>query len=446
MSAKMCSSLSFGSSTSIDYHWRIQNLTTNRKTLTFRVYSSVCIICIFAHIFNAQYFNRPNIGGLFFITNDAPSTITDWEIRFSPIIGGHYFGDLIDGHANLGAQASYFGLSFIFFWLTKDFSYEMFFAIFMVLGAISCALSIRQWLRIVANDQKKMVFALHFSYPFIFAADRGQMHLLIGYLFALGLSYVVNAQSDGKILARGQWALGAAFSIKLYPSILFAFLPRFWSLVKWKFLIVSLLGFLLVTALLKPSGFSSFFVGVDSANPFSSSDYFVLTLQYNTSLKALIYNLDFIMPGKSNFKDYFLIENQLLFYLFYLLYFIAATFLIQNKNFRLHEKILAGAILSISISPIAGIYCQTIVASCALCSLIQYHNISNFRRRFYLLVVMVSIVPFNLSLFPWVDTRYLHFQSTVVPLVQHAFVISMCWISLAQFFSSKSFKKFKLAE
>ena len=319
----------------------------------------------------------------------------------------------------------------------------MVFAIFMVLGAISCALSIRQWLRIVANDQKKMVLALHFSYPFIFAADRGQMHLLIGYLFALGLTYVVNAQSDGKILARGQWALGAAFSIKLYPSFLFAFLPRFWSLAKWKFLIVSLLGFLLMTALLKPSGFSSFFVGIDSANLFNSSDYFVSTLQYNTSLKALFFNLDFITPGTFRFTDNFLIKYQLM---FYVLYCIAVTFLIQNKIFRVDEKILVGAILSISISPIAGTYCQTIVASCALCSLIQYQNISNFRRRFYLLVVMVSIVPFNLSLFPWLDTRYLYFQSTVVPLVQHAFVITMCWISLAQFFSRKSFKKFKLAE
>ena len=124
----------------------------------------------------------------------------------------------------------------------------------MMLVVTSCALSITRWLRIVTNDRKTMVIALHFSYPFVFAADRGQMHLLIGYLIALGLSYVVDAQSVGKVLARGQWAFGAAFSIKLYPSIVVAFLPRFWSLVKWKFLIVSLLGFSLITLFLKPSG------------------------------------------------------------------------------------------------------------------------------------------------------------------------------------------------
>jgi hypothetical protein len=313
----------------------------------------------------------------------------------------------------------------------------------MILVATSCALSIRQWLRLVEHNQKSMVLALHFSYPFVFAADRGQMHLLIGYLFALGLSYVVNAQSDGKILARGQLAIGAAFSIKLFPSIIFVFLPRFWSLVKWKFLIVSVLGFLLITVLLKPSGFRSLFVGVDLANPFNSSDYFVQTLQYNTSLKALIFNLDFITPELFNFIFNFLIKN---YFVLYLLYFLVTTILIQNKNFRPDERILAGAIISISISPIAGIYCQTIVASCALSSLIQYQNISNFRRHFYRLVVMVSIVPFNLSLFPWLDTRYLHFQSTAVPLVQHAFVLTMCWISFVQFFSLKSHKNLKLAE
>jgi len=343
----------------------------------------------------------------------------------------------------LGAQASYFGLSFIFFWLTSNFSYELVFAIFTMLVASSCALSIRQWLRLVEHNQKSMVFALHFSYPFVFAADRGQMHVLIGYLFALGLSYVVNAQSGEKILARGQWALGAAFSIKLYPSIAFAFLPRFWSVVKWKFLIVSVLGFLLITVLLKPSGLNSLFVGVDPESLFNSQGYFVQTLQYNTSLKALIFNLDFITPELFNFIFNFLIKN---YFVLYLLYFLVTTILIQNKNFRPDERILAGAIISISISPIAGIYCQTIVASCALCSLVQYQNISNLRRHFYRLVVMVSIVPFNLSLFPWPDTRYLHFQSTVVPLVQHAFVITMCWISLAQFFSLKSYKNLKLAE
>lgn len=400
------------------------------------------MIGIFVHIFNSHFFNRPNISGLFFITTDIPANIVDWEIRFSPIIGTHYFGDLLDGHANW-EMSSYFGLSFIFFSLTRNFSYELVFAIFMMLVATSCALSITRWLRIVTNDRKTMVIALHFSYPFVFAADRGQMHLLIGYLIALGLSYVVDAQSGGKISARGQWALGAAFSIKLYPSIIFAFLPRFWSLVKWKFLIVSLLGFLLIAFFLTPSGLGRFFAVVDPESLYNSEGYFVQTLQYNNSLKALIFNLNFITSEILNFQFSFLIEN---YFVLYLLYFLVATILIQNKNFRQDERILVGAIVSISIAPIAGIYCQTVVASCALCSLVQFQNISNFRRRFYLVVAMVSIVPFNLSLFPWLDPRYLHFQSTVVPLVQHAFVITMCWISLAQFFSLKRYKELKLAE
>lgn len=425
----------------------VKNFITSGKKLTsplpIRAYSIVCMIGIFAHIFNSHFFNRPNIGGLFFVTNDTPGTIVDWEIRFSPIIGGHYFSDLLHGHASVDDSASYFGLSFIFFWLTRNFSYELVFAIFMMLVATSCALSISRWLRIVANDRKAIVIALHFSYPFVFAADRGQMHLLIGYLISLGLSYVVDAQSGGEISARGQWALGAAFSIKLYPSAIFAFFPRFWSLVKWKFLIVSLLGFLLLALFLTPSGLNVFFSVFSSASLQNSQDYFIQNLQYNTSLKALIFNLNFITSETLNFPFNFLIENYFVLYLFY---FSVATVLIQNKNFRQDEKILLGAILSISFTPIAAIYCQTIVASCALCSLVQYQNISNFRERFYLVVIMVSIVPFNLSLFPWLDKHYLHFQSTVVPLVQHAFVITMCWISLAQFFSLKSSEKLKLVE
>ena len=120
--------------------------------------------------------------------------------------------------------------------------------------------------------------------------------------------------------------------------------------VKWKFLIVSVLGFMSVTILFKSSGLSSFFVGIDSANPFYEFDYFVQSLQFNTSLKALIFNLDFITLQIFNFRVNSLIEN---YFVLYLLYCLVAFALIQNKNFRQDEKILAGAIISISISLVA---------------------------------------------------------------------------------------------
>lgn len=352
---------------------------------------------------------------------------------YSPIIGQHYFGDLLDGHSNFGLKGSYFGFSYVFFWLTKSFSYKIVFVLFVVVGVIVCALSIKRWLGIVTDDQKNMVYALHFSYPFVFAADRGQMHLLIGYLFALGLSFVVKTQGDEKALARGQLALGAAFSMKLYPSIVFAFFPRFWLLQRWKVLISSFIGLVLVSVFLSPVQFKIFNTMIAKDEISNLLGYFRKTMPFNTSLKALIFNCQSL--NIRLFENIFDFMFQR-YFIVYLVYASVAFIFMQSKNIWSHERLLVGAIISISISPIAAVYCQTIVAACALWSLASNQFVSNLRRRLYVLVILISIVPFNIPI-KRNSVDLWRFQSTIVPLVQHAYVVTMCVMATIGFLSSR---------
>ena len=384
-------------------------------------------------MFYSQYYQRPNIADLFSSGGDAPSTVKDLSSRSSPVIGQHYFGDLLDGHANLGNRGSYFGLSYLFFWLTKDFSYKLVFVLFVVVGVIVCVLSIKRWLGIVADDQKNMVYALHFSYPFVFAADRGQMHLLFGYLFALGLSFVVKTQGDEKVLARGQLVLGAAFSMKLFPSIVFAFFPKFWSLQRWKILISSFIGLGLLLSFLLSNKFEIFKRAFGSKEIYNLPYFFGSTLSFNTSLKALIFNFRSLNIELLQNMFNFLFQN---YFIVYLVYASVAFVFINGKGIQSHERLLVGAIISISIAPIAIVYCQTIVAACALWSLTCNQFVSNLRRRLYVSAVLISIVPFTMPVIPNPLDLW-RFQSAVVPLVQHAYVVTMCVVATKGYLSSR---------
>ena len=374
-----------------------------------------------------------NIGSLFAAGDDAPGFVVDVTSRYSPTIGQHYFGDLLDGHADWELRGSYFGLSYIFYWFTKGFSYKIVFVMFVLFGIVVCGLSIKRWLEIVTDDQKNMVYALHFSYPFVFAADRGQMHLLIGYLFALGLSFVVKTQGDEKVLARAQFALGAAFSMKLFPSIVLAFFPKFWSIQRWKILISTFIGLILVSTFLSPIKFKMFSTSFEKNQPYNSSEYFQNLMPFNTSLKALMFNFQSLNIVLFENMLNFLFQN---YFIIYLVYASVAFVFMQSKNIRSHERLLVGAIISISIAPIAAMYCQTIVAACALWSLTCHQFVSSLRRRLYILVVLISIVPFNIPL-KRNEADLWRFQSAMVPLAQHAYVVTMCVVVTIGYFSSR---------
>ena len=406
--------------------------TESSRGLSFNLYASVCSICLFIQIFYAQYKEVSSIGRLFYEFSDVPETIKNLA-RYTPIIGQHYFGDLLDGHSNFGSRGSYYGLSYIFYFLTINFSYEVVFVMFVLSGIVVCGLSIKRWLNIVADYQKNMVYALHFSYPFVFAADRGQMHLLVGYLFALGLSFVAKTEDDEKVLARGQLALGASFSMKLFPSIVFVFFPRFWSLQKWKILVSSFIGFVLVAILLSSEKFGIVKNIFGSKGLYDEPSYFIGVLTLNTSLKALIFNLQSLNLGLfENIFDFLFLN----YFFIYLVYASVAFVFMQGMNIQSHERLLVGAIISISIAPIAAVYCQTVVAACALWSLTCDQFVSVFRRRLYVSVVLISIAPLNIPIFRN-PNDFWRFQSTIVPLAQHAYVVTLCVVVMIGYFSSR---------
>ena len=378
----------------------------------------------------------PDLGKLFAGGGDLPGTIDGGMPSVSPIIGIHYFGDLLDGHVNYGFEGSYYGISALVFSLTKSLSYRMVFLIFLIFAVVLCTLSLRRWLKIIASDQKKMVYALHFSYPFVFAADRGQVQLLVGYLFALGLSYIADAQSGEKVSARGQLALGTALSIKIYPIPIFASLPNFWSLVKWKFLASSILVGFLVVALIDKDKLLQFLNVGDDTSLYFSQNFFIGSMPHNTSLKALIFNFQTI-----NFLYFDSIFNFLFtnYFPIYLLYAGIALSFAQNKEIRFNERLLVGVVISTSIAPIAAVYAQTLTAACALWSLTEQQSNSAFRNRLCTTVLLLSIIPLNFPLAPGNQGYLWYFQNTVVPFAQHAFVVFISCVALAGFISSRNF-------
>ena len=378
----------------------------------------------------------PDLGKLFAGGGDWPATVYGDTPGVYPLIGGHYFGDLLDGHVNFGFEGSYYGISAIFFSLTKSLSYRIVFLVFVIFAVVSCMLSLRRWLKIVASDQKKMVYALHFSYPFVFAADRGQVQLLVGYLFALGLSYIADAQSGEKVSVHGQLALGTALSMKIYPILIFASLPNFWSLVKWKFLAGSILASFLIVTLFDLDKLLQFLNVGDPTSLYFSQDHFIGSMPHNTSLKALIFNFQTI-----NFLYFDSIFNFLFtnYFWIYFLYAGIALSLAQNKEIRFNERLLVGVIISTSIAPIAAIYAQTLTAACALWSLTEQQSYSAFRNRLCTTVLLLSIIPLNFPLAPGNQGYLWYFQNTVVPFAQHAFVVFISCVALAGFISSRRY-------
>ena len=124
------------------------------------------------------------------------------------------------------------------------------------------------------------------------------------------------------------------------------------------------------------------------------------------------------------------------YFFIYLVYASVAFVFMQGRNIQSHERLLVGAIISISIAPIAAVYCQTVVAACALLSLTCDQFASRLRRRLYILVVLISIVPLNIPIIRNPE-NFWRFQSTIVPLAQHAYVVTLCVVVIVGYFSSR---------
>lgn len=406
--------------------------------ISFNVYMFICFACLLLQLVWSQYFQIKNFGGLFAVGSDLPATVPNY--RFKPIVGEHFFGDLLDGKVNFPKlpSGSYFGPSYLFFWLTSGVSYRIVFILFFNLALLLCAFSLRRWLSLVLEENKGMVYALHFSYPFLFAADRGQMNLLTGYLTAIGLSYLVTSTARTKDGSWGQAILGIAFSVKAYPVFTAIALEKFWSIKKWRSMFVSYFLFCCSTPLIFVLLGGSLSALNTKEQLYLKEDYFVRTLYQNTSLKALLFHLQRISIDQiaQIFEIMFL--NYSMFYIFYALFF---AILLKSRFLDIQEKLLAFAILSISVVPIAPVYSQTLVCAVALISLTNIKVGSKKRQKLIWFVVLISTVPVNIPIIiernRGPETFY---QSLVVPLVQHSYVVILGVIVLIGLFKSRRFK------
>jgi hypothetical protein len=156
-------------------------------------------------------------------------------------------------------------------------------------------------------------------------------------------------------------------------------------------------------------------------------------MPFNTSLKALVFNFQSLNIVFFENMLNFVFLNYFFIYLFYAL--VAFVFM-QGRNVQSHERLLVGAIISISIAPIAAVYCQTVVAACALWSLTCDQFVSRLRRCLYIVVVLISIAPLNIPIIRN-PKDFWRFQSTIVPLAQHAYVVTLCVVVTIGYFSSR---------
>jgi hypothetical protein len=352
------------------------------------------------------------LGDLFVSWSDLPSTLPTGD--YEPILGTHYFGDLLDGlyHVDKFPSGSYSGLGYLFFFFFRGFDYQTVFFLYLTLVVILCVVSLKLWLSRVGVVDKAMVYALHFAYPVVFALDRGQIQLIFGYLFGIGLSFAVAPRRMSRDWNIGLVVMASAFSIKIYSVITYMAFEKFYLPKKSKYLLVPLLCISLLS-LVAMASVANFMIDFQSLESFFLI-MFKSTLKYNSSLGGLIYQ---IYPQEFSASTYFVV------YFFYLVISIA---LLKSKNIEFFERLLAITILTNSISPIAGVYVQTTVCMVALVALSLKSAVALWRWRLYWFVVFVSIIPLNVPFVrdPQGITEF-RFQNAVVPAVQHGYVVAL---------------------
>ena len=232
---------------------------------------------------------RRRLGDLFVSWSDIPGTLPPGD--YESILGTHYFGDLLDGliHVDKFPSGSYFGLGYIFFWLLRGVDYQIVFLLYLTLAIILCIVSLKLWLSKVESVDRAMVYALHFAYPFVFALDRGQLHLIFSYLFGIGLSFAIAPRRMSRDWNTGLVAMASAFSIKIYAVLIYLAFDKFYLPKKSKYLIVVLLCLsslsLVALTLVDDSTINFQIVEIFFLQMFES------TLKYNVSLGALIYQV-----------------------------------------------------------------------------------------------------------------------------------------------------------
>lgn len=380
--------------------------------VSFNLYVLVCFVSVMLQIVWSALQPHRRLGDLFVSWSDIPGTLPPGD--YESILGKHYFGDLLDGlfHVDKFPSGSYFGLGYIFFWLLRGFDYRTVFLLYLTLVIILCVVSLKLWLSKVEAVDRAMVYALHFAYPFVFALDRGQLHILFSYVLGIGLSFAVAPGRKSRDWSTGLVAMASAFSIKIYSVLIYLAFDKFYLPKKSKYLIVVLLC-LSSLSIAAMTLVADFMIDFQFAESFFL-EMFESTLKYNVSLGALMYQIN---PQAFSPFAYSIA---------YFFYLVISIVLLKSKNIEFFERLLALTILTNSISPIAGIYVQTAICMVALVALSLKSTVALWRWRLYWFVVFISIIPLNV---PFVKDTYgiqeFRFQNAVVPVAQHGYVTAL---------------------
>lgn len=407
----------------------------DQRLLNATSYSLLSVLSLLATYVHSAYLTKTR-SWLFATPSDRPFGVPEWDPSAGPVIGVHWFGDLFDGHSTVkhSGEGGYFGASYLFYLVTQRTDFSVVVLTYFLLCLVLAAVSIRGWLRCVERDSHTLVYLLHFSYPIVFGMDRGQIHIPLIYMISIGMTAVATYTSVSKPDYRRQILLGAGFSMKLYPFIYFFVFPEFWNTRKWRVLILTLCSVVLTSLVLAPRGIQHLFYQLDSGSLYSTDDYLIATLPYNTSFRALLALLDLNTSWTS--PIWVTLENAVLDWYSRIHAVLGAFVLVLawKAKLSISERILVATILSNAFLPISAVYNQGLVAIAALVSLCN----QSFRRRaqtvMFDVVVLASLIPLNLPLnFGQYDARIGTYQSVVVPTVQTIYLVGIVALGISSF-------------
>jgi hypothetical protein len=399
---------------------KFSSRSTN-KTVSFGIFVLTGFVAILVHYVHGAYFRRSNgSGGLLYSVDDLPVSIVGQ--RPSSVVGEHWFGDLLDSHHSVATtgEGGYFGSSYLFFRLTSTFRYEIVFYLYLIIGILLLGISLRLWLRYLPREHRALVAAFHLSYPFVFALDRGQISFPYGYLITIGLFGVVSNSTRLK-----NWmspvTLGIAFSMKLHPAVMAGGLLKRWSLRQYIVLGTVVTGLVGIALAASPLGISHLIYQQNSGSKYQDPTYFLATLNFNTSIRAFLEYVLSISPSSIEpILEIMTDHYQILIILVALL--LLPVLISGGMSFR--ENLMAVAILSVSVAPIAPIYAQVAVAAAAIAGVSDVESYSIIRQVVYKAVVLISLVPHNIPLGFGPNLREsFTTQSVITPLVQCSFLL-----------------------
>lgn len=415
--------------------------SSKRMLLNISTYSFLTFVSLVFHYVHGAYFRRSNSsGGLFYAVDDLPASITG--SRPNSVLGEHWFGDLLDNHFSVSqsGEGGYFGASYFFFTVSKNLAYDHVFYLYLGLSATLLILSVVLWAQTLTSEQRPLAVALHFSYPFLFALDRGQVSLLYGYLLSIGLALTVRQRADSAKDLKGPAVLGAAFSMKIHPILIGLGLIRSWS--RRQFLLAGgvFLGIIGAASMISPRGALHLFYQQNPDGTYRDPGYFFATLSFNTSFRSL---LAFLSAGSSGLihvaADFFYTKYM---YSVGLLLVLLISSLMRN-DLAVRERLFLSAIVSVSVAPIAPVYAQVAIAAVAIAGFADQVEIPRYRQCFYEIGLLVALVPHNLPMDFGIHNRdTFTSQSTMTPLIQISFLAYIGIGGLSQIVStSRRFKR-----